>query len=285
MIAYSGSELNIKDARKVFMKLGACSSALYFLLERGFDRERDTDARAVEPLAGGILRKGYQCGMLWGSAMSAGAESYRRYGNTDEAIGYAIHATQKITNHFITRMESVDCIDITGTDWNNKLSSLKFMLTGKMFHCFSMVKSWPPDAFQAILDTLPDKDSEPEKPFATPCMSCASEVARRMGASDEEIVTVAGFAGGIGLSGNACGALGAALWIKTLAYCRNNGKNTLQNPEMEATVEAFLKASDYNFLCRDITGKEFKSVEDHTDYIQEGGCEIIEDLILSNAPD
>ena len=38
-------------------------------------------------------------------------------------------------------------------------------------------------------------------------ISCASEVAAKMGASDEEMVMVAGFAGGLGLSGNACGAL------------------------------------------------------------------------------
>ena len=47
-------------------------------------------------------------------------------------------------------------------------------------------------------------------------ISCASEVAKRMGASDEEMVMVAGFAGGIGLSGNACGALAAAVWMNTL---------------------------------------------------------------------
>ena len=34
-----------------------------------------------------------------------------------------------------------------------------------------------------------------------------------MGATDEQMVTVAGFAGGMGLSGKACGALAAAVWM------------------------------------------------------------------------
>ena len=57
-------------------------------------------------------------------------------------------------------------------------------------------------------------------------LSCASEVAGKMGASDEEMTMVAGFAGGIGLSGNACGALGAAIWMKTLAWCREHPGKT-----------------------------------------------------------
>ena len=47
-------------------------------------------------------------------------------------------------------------------------------------------------------------------------MSCASEVVKKMGTSNEEIVMVAGFAGGLGLSGSACGVLSAVISIKTL---------------------------------------------------------------------
>ena len=53
-------------------------------------------------------------------------------------------------------------------------------------------------------------------------VSCSCEVARKMGASDEEMVMVAGFAGGLGLSGNGCGALSAAIYLDTLAWCRKH---------------------------------------------------------------
>ena len=43
-----------------------------------------------------------------------------------------------------------------------------------------------------------------------------------MGGTEEESIMVAGFAGGIGLSGNACGALSAAIWYKMLGWAKNN---------------------------------------------------------------
>ncbi len=32
------------------------------------------------PLAGGIVGNGYQCGMIWGAALAAGAQAYRLLG-------------------------------------------------------------------------------------------------------------------------------------------------------------------------------------------------------------
>ncbi len=50
-----------------------------------------------------------------------------------------------------------------------------------------------------------------------------------MGATEEESIMVAGFAGGIGLSGHACGALGAVVWYKMLDL---NKKNTGKSQSM-----------------------------------------------------
>jgi len=104
-------------------------------------------------------------------------------------------------------------------------------------------------------------------------MSCASEVAKKMGASDEEMVMVAGFAGGLGLSGNACGALSAAIWMKNLDRCRKNEKTSYKDPEADETIEKFYAATDYEILCDKITGCNFKTVEDHTEFIKNGGCD------------
>jgi hypothetical protein len=104
-----------------------------------------------------------------------------------------------------------------------------------------------------------------------------------MGATDEEIVMVAGLAGGMGLSGNACGALGAVIWWKTLALCKATpGKSFYTNPEAKKTLEAFQQATEYEFLCHKITGKEFNSIDEHTEFIRGGGCEkVIEVLVRS----
>ncbi|KJS10147.1 MAG: hypothetical protein VR67_19395 [Peptococcaceae bacterium BRH_c8a] len=91
----SDSKVAVKDARKVFRKQGACSSAFMFILNREFGSPMDKELRAAEPLAGGILRQGYQCGMLWGSALAVGAESYHRSDDLGQAVATAITATNK----------------------------------------------------------------------------------------------------------------------------------------------------------------------------------------------
>jgi hypothetical protein len=113
-------------------------------------------------------------------------------------------------------------------------------------------------------------------------LSCASEVARKMGASDGEMALVAGFAGGIGLSGKACGALGAAIWMKTLAWCREHPGKTppfFDNPGLKSTLQAFDDATGHEMPCQKITGRRFTSVADHTEFMKNGGCETLLDLL------
>ena len=45
------------------------------------------------------------------------------------------------------------------------------------------------------------------------------------------------------------------------------------------TVEKFLESSDYEFECSKIVGRRFENVDDHAEYIRNGGCsKIIEAL-------
>ena len=91
---------------------------------------------------------------------------------------------------------------------------------------------------------------------------------------------VAGFAGGIGFSGNACGALSAAIWINTLAWCRKNpDQSGYSNPNSEKILKTFLEATDSGMLCHKITGKRFKTIDDHTEYIKNGGCNKLINLL------
>jgi hypothetical protein len=47
------------------------------VVDRAFGIERPAEERAAAPFAGGIARKGSQCGMIWGSALAGGAEAHR----------------------------------------------------------------------------------------------------------------------------------------------------------------------------------------------------------------
>ncbi len=266
------------DTRRVFWKKGACSHTFFYILNRNFDHLKENEECASDPLAGGIMQQGYQCGMLWGSTLAVGAESFRRYNDRGRAIAQAITATQHVMESFVKRAKSADCMDITNCDFKGKLALVKFLLTGKPFICFNLAAKWAPEAIRAADEGLSRELTDlPQTPI-----SCASEVVRKMGGSDEEMVMVAGFAGGLGLSGNACGALSASIWMNTLVRVRGqNYKYTLSDPVIEKIIAAFHKETGYEMECCKITGRSFKTIGEHTEFIKNGGCEKVINRLAS----
>ena len=202
--------------------------------------------------------------------MAVGAESFRRCGDREQAISMAITATQHLSDSLSTRANSVDCQDITKTDFSSKLSIAKYFVTGKFLSCFTLADKWAPEAIQAAKEGL--SQEQPELIHVP--ISCASEVAKKMGASDEEMAIVAGFAGGFGLSGNACGALSAAVWMKTLKEIKKDPKMSVFNvPEAQNTLIAFYLETNSEIQCNKISGQCFKTLDDHSEFMKNGGCD------------
>ncbi|MCU0370814.1 MAG: C-GCAxxG-C-C family protein [Bacteroidales bacterium] len=258
-----------QDTKLIFAKKGTCSRTFFYILNQEFGHPMELEERAIDPLAGGIMQQGYQCGMLWGASMATGAEAYRRCTDCGKAMVLTLKATQHIMASFSARTHTPDCYDITSVDWTSKREMRKYMLSGKFLKCFFLADKWAPEAIRAAREGLElDQDGLPGE-----TVTCASEVLKRMGATEAEMVMVSGFAGGLGLSGNACGALGAAIWLRALRWCRNNPENSgFKNPDAERILKAFLEASEYELLCCKLTAKKFNSVEEHTEFIKGGGC-------------
>lgn len=261
-----------KDASKVFRKLRTCSRTFFYILNNEFGHPKELEERAADSLAGGILQEGHQCGMLWGASLAVGAEAYRKCKDQNEAITVAIRATQYIMNSFMKNEQTINCRDITHCDFSSKLSFAKYMLSGRFLYCFKMADRWAPEAVQAAIDGLSRNEIE----VYPVSINCATEVARQMNASAEEMIMVAGFAGGLGLSGSACGALSAAIWMKSLSWCREESKkSSLKNPGAKKTLETFYKATGSKIRCDEITGLIFNSIDEHTNFIKNGGCDMI----------
>ncbi|MBN2773977.1 MAG: C_GCAxxG_C_C family protein [Prolixibacteraceae bacterium] len=263
-------------AKRTFLKKGTCSRTFFYILNREFGYPNDNYETAVDPLAGGIVQQGYQCGMLWGAAMAVGAEAYRRYPDMDEAIAVAVSATRIVLDSFKNKAGSIECGEITNTNWSDKYGMLKYFLSGKMVGCFRLAGKWAPNAVEAAKKGLDSKEIKvPEK-----ATSCASELIKKMGGTDEEAVMAAGLAGGLGLSGNGCGALAAAVWMKTLDRVRKGEwKYMVDDPLQEKIIDSFFKITEYKIECSKITGQMFETFEEHSEYIKNGGCKkIIETL-------
>jgi hypothetical protein len=150
-----------------------------------------------------------------------------------------------------------------------------FLIKGGTIRCFHMVAKYAPVAFSEINTALAEKHQAPAPPT-----SCAALLAQEMGVSDMRAVMAAGLAGGIGLCGGACGALGTAIWITgTNSLEKKDGTIDFNDPRVLGVIEKFLECTDYRFECSKIVGHKFENVGDHADYLRDGGCsEIIQVL-------
>ena len=264
------------DAKSLFIECGTCSQTFGHLLNREFGYPKDAEVRALDPLAGGLMNQGHQCGMIWGAALAIGAEANRRNSDSSDAKAAAIVATQVVLDSFENKTTTHNCREIIGIDLSSYLGLLKFIfkttIQGKDKNtCFKLADEWASDAVRNADKGLAQKQTE----LQVSAESCASLTVKEMGANEEEQNMVAGFAGGLGLSGNACGALAAAIWYKTLLWCKDNpGKNPpyFNNKPAKKIFRAFKKHTNDVFLCSNISGKHFESVDDHSEFVQKGGC-------------
>lgn len=238
------------------------------------------EERAADPLAGGLMQ-GYQCGQLWGAALAAGAQAYRLLGTGPQAETAAVIATQRVVESFLKRNKEINCLEVTGIDLNNAPAQalktfLKMFVEGKAIGCFSMSARCAHTAFKEINTTLSEKLVEaPEAP-----VSCSAMLAQKMGLSNAQVVMAAGFAGGIGLSGGACGALGTAFWVLGMKNAQAQVESIgLRIPGTSELIDLFVESADYEFECAKIVGRKFENIRDHASYLRAGGCsKIIEAL-------
>jgi hypothetical protein len=199
------------------------------VIDRAFDNPLEPEEHATASFAGGIKQHGYQCGMVWGAALAAGAQAYQLYGSSPQAETKAVIAAQRIVESFRTQNNAIDCIDITDIDQSSSTWQMVvfFLLKGGSIGCFRMAAKYAPVALSEVNSALSDDNIEvPPAP-----VSCAAMLAQKMGASDLHTVMAAGLAGGIGLCGGACGALGAAIWIMGMRLQTEPDVKNLWNDE------------------------------------------------------
>jgi hypothetical protein len=147
--------------------------------------------------------------------------------------------------------------------------------------CFILAENWAPEAIEFAKIGLNKTPIElTDKPT-----SCASEVLKKMGATKDEVLMVAEFAGGLGLSGQACGALAATIWFTTLQWCYENpGKSPsfFRNKAAKQLIKNFKETTNTEMECRKICQQTFATVNEHSAYINGGGCNMIIDLLAES---
>ncbi len=270
------------NTAKTFATVGACSATMMTVLDRAYGFPMRDEEVASNPLAGGIVQHGYQCGQVWGAALAAGAEAHRRYGAGPRGEAAAVRASQAMVQAWTGRNTEIDCLELTemqDTGMQTFAGVMKYLIKAGPISCARMAMHTAPLLKDAIDGAL---DEEPPAAIS-PCASCAARVARRMGASEQHQVMAAGLAGGIGLSGGACGALGAAVWLTQLADPDDTPWLTAEGTKIGVVIDRFLQASDHTFECSEIAGREFADDADHARYLESGGCAGIIDALVDAA--
>ncbi|MBN1320504.1 MAG: C_GCAxxG_C_C family protein [Thermoleophilia bacterium] len=277
-----------------FLRTGYCSQTLFRTIDRAHGAPLNDEERASVPLAGGIMGQGHQCGMVWGSALAAGAQAYRLFGPGPKAQTKALAAAQRIVRSFRAQNSTIECGEIAGIDLlsASTLQTIGYILKGGPLRCFRMAARYPAvglgEIEAAMLDEAPeagvivhDGVAMCEGSAADAPVGCAALLATKLGASEAHTVMAAGLAGGIGLSGSACGALGAAIWLASLKSLEDGAEKVPYKPESgRVLLERFLKCTGGEIRCSKIVGRLFDGVADHAAFIRDGGCaEIIETLV------
>jgi hypothetical protein len=238
----------------------------------------ETEEKAADPLAGGIANQGYQCGMLWGMTMAAGAKAYRTYGPGAEAETAALITAQQLVPTFrgCNKNKDINCEGIIGFGIQEKMSpgkTIKFILTGKLNGVVGCLTTMAGKSAKAAYRKI-NENIRLENHFTVneAPVSCTARFAQMAGANDIHQVMAAGLAGGIGLCGGGCGVLGTAIWLNEINQLKNGADRKTFNDRAKKIVDKFLKAADYEIECEKIAGRIFQSGADHAAYLRDGGC-------------
>ena len=254
------------------------------VLDHALTHPLQLEEHAAMPLAGGIVNYGYQSGMLWGAALAAGAQAYRLYGPVPQAETEAIMAAQRVVESFrgCTKNE-INCLEITDLNMRGKTQItkiIKFFIKGGPIGCLRMITKYTPKAFGDINTALSEKHSE----APSPPVSCATILAQKMGASEMHAVMAAGLAGGIGLCGGGCGALGAAIWINEINSGKEGAGYKATNARASEIIDRFIRSTNFEFECSEIVGRKFESIADHAAFLRDGGCSEIIEVLATKSP-
>jgi len=281
-------KISRKVAKYWWLRCVSCSEASVTTQNRGFAINEPAYEQAMHVFSGGFMHQGHACGLLTGAALAAGFAAQARFDNDKTRSGAALHAAMQLAKVYPETTSSINCREITEVSLARLSGRLRYVLQGKSRMCGRLHLKWAPQAQQLIAMSLAEFE---EGGQAGSCANCAVRTLRELvssaGMKAEDSVLVAGFAGGIGLCGNVCGALAAGVFAMS-AGRQLGRRQKKRDSRIRATLEE-LVGSNYrgavtrlrgdfirrfgSELCIDIIGRRFQDAEDHAMFVEQGGCE------------
>lgn len=252
---------------------------------------------AADPLCAGLVAEmDGACGLLWGASLAAGVRARALIPDPAGVREATLAASIGLVEAYRRAGHPFDCAQITGLNtWN----FARYMLKGNIRVCSRLISGMAPE-FHAIIDRTIDVHRA--RGPAGRCRNCAVEAYDRVCraidlAADGTGAVAAGFAGGLGLSGNACGALAAAILAVSMKYFteRNRPKHSMirsdlqglflgvgwMRPSME--IARRFRAGFPGKTCRSIAGRAFASADELAAHLDSGRCERVLEAVAAAA--
>ena len=277
-----------RDLAKYWWLRGvACSEASMTTQMRGFGFEEPVYEEALHAFSGGFMHLGYACGLLTGAAMAAGFLARERFDDDATSSVAALYATIRLAKAHLELTGSVNCREITEVDLTNMGGRLRYLREGKGRMCGRLHLKWSPQAHGLIEKAFTEFEERlPDQACANCAVKTMEKITALTGIDAKDAVLVAGFAGGVGLLGNVCGALAAgayALLLSRQLEQEHKKRDSRMRGSMHELAGAsyrgpvtqlrltFIERYDSE-LCLQITERQFQDIEDHSDFIEQGGC-------------
>ncbi len=281
----SGEDVPMKDEVGCdFLMHFSCTEPMLVLLNSASDTPKKILEEAIDPFSAGVLSEmDGICGVYWAAAVAAGIRSSISNNESPVAAVKTLTAVQAVMSLNKHSEKSIRCGDLTGLDrWN--LSA--FIAGGNVKKCHDrLARSAMP--FHWVID----QNLAEFQNVDTPCMNCAVMAYSRVVdileiQTETDPVVAAGFAGGLGLSGNVCGALAATLLASGVKYFENrNSKQGMIGAGLQGVYmgDRWVKPLLYIFRefyrrlgfkhCREKTGRIFQSPLALSTYLDEDNCQ------------
>jgi hypothetical protein len=245
---------------------------------------------AADPLCGGILfEMDAACGIFWGAALAAGVRAQK--GKAPGCSG-VLAAAKALIEAYGSTGGSMQCGELTGMQ---RWSFPRYMLQGNIGRCGNQIAYWAP-RFHEVIDSALSSAGGHETPGDGANCACADmkAVGRAIGFDVAPYAAVpAGLAGGLGLSGNACGALAAAIFTVCLKYfvSRDKPRHSMLRSLMQGfgrgvswmdssrNINEGFKLRFGSKSCADIAHRKFGSAEELAEFVNNGGCREVIDAV------
>jgi hypothetical protein len=290
-------------AKHWWLRCVACSEASMTTQMRGFGIDEPAYEQAIHAFSGGFMHLGHACGLLTGAVMAAGFVARSRFDDDGTRSGAALFAAIQLAKahpELITKAHpeltgSGNCREITEMSLTKLSGRLRYVQQGKGRMCGRLHVKWAPKAQQVIDKALMEFA---ERRPAGSCANCTVQTMRELKSSvrmkAKDSVLVAGFAGGVGLLGNVCGALAAGVFAMSAAD-HLGPKHRKRDSRIRGSFEE-LAGVNYrgaatrlrlefvrqfgSELCINIIGRRFRDAADHSTFVEQGGCENVRKLVI-----